>query len=614
MTVQTTRTSWTDRALPMRQWWPMVDRTTLRADAVAALTGAMVVLPQAVAFATIAGLPPQYGLYAAMVPAIVAALFGSSWHLVSGPTTAISIVVYASISPLAEPGTAQFIGLVLTMTLLTGVIQLVMGVARLGTLVNFISHTVILGFTAGAALLIAGSQVKNFFGLDIPREARFHEILIELGSSVLAIEPWVLTVSVTTLVVGLVAKKLAPKLPYMIFAMVAGGLVAFLIDQRVPEESHVIRTVGALPASLPPLSLPDLSPQALSATIFPAMVVSLLALTEAVAISRSVALKSGQRVDSNQEFIGQGLSNIAGSFFSSYTSSGSFNRTGVNYSAGARTPLAAAFSAVFLLLILLLVAPLAAYLPVPSMAAILFIVAWGLIDFHHIGPILRRHPRERIIFLVTFIGTLVDLEKGIFVGVLVSLVFYLYRTSRPSIREMLPNPDAVNDPRRKWMPATEGQARCPQLALLRVEGSLFFGAVENITTAFRALDAAEPERRNLLVSAKPIGFSDRAGCEMLGQEAQRRRAMGGDLWLVGAQPDLMTMMRRSQQDEVLGEDHVFRGKGEAIASIYPTLDSDICRTCPARIFQECRRTLPDGTPREDTTATAKPPGDSALEA
>jgi SulP family sulfate permease len=614
VTVQTTRTSWTDRALPMRQWWPMVDRTTLRADAVAALTGAMVVLPQAVAFATIAGLPPQYGLYAAMVPAIVAALFGSSWHLVSGPTTAISIVVYASISPLAEPGTAQFIGLVLTMTLLTGVIQLVMGVARLGTLVNFISHTVILGFTAGAALLIAGSQVKNFFGLDIPREARFHEILIELGSNVLAIEPWVLTVSVTTLVVGLVAKKLAPKLPYMIFAMVAGGLVAFLIDQRVPEESHVIRTVGALPASLPPLSLPDLSPQALSATIFPAMVVSLLALTEAVAISRSVALKSGQRVDSNQEFIGQGLSNIAGSFFSSYTSSGSFNRTGVNYSAGARTPLAAAFSAVFLLLILLLVAPLAAYLPVPSMAAILFIVAWGLIDFHHIGPILRRHPRERIIFLVTFIGTLVDLEKGIFVGVLVSLVFYLYRTSRPSIREMLPNPDAVNDPRRKWMPATEGQARCPQLALLRVEGSLFFGAVENITTAFRALDAAEPERRNLLVSAKPIGFSDRAGCEMLGQEAQRRRAMGGDLWLVGAQPDLMTMMRRSQQDEVLGEDHVFRGKGEAIASIYPTLDSDICRTCPARIFQECRRTLPDGTPREDTTATAKPPGDSALEA
>jgi SulP family sulfate permease len=474
--------AWTARALPMLSWWPMVNRGTLRADAVAALTGAMVVLPQAVAFATIAGLPPEFGLYAAMVPAVVAALFGSSWHLVSGPTTAISIVVYASISPLADPGTPAFIGLVLTMTLLTGVIQLVMGIARLGTLVNFISHTVILGFTAGAALLIAGSQVKNFFGLDIPREAKFHEILIHLGSNVLAVEPWVLTVSMVTLVVGIIAKKLAHKLPYMIFAMVAGSVVAVLIDQRIPEEESAIRTVGALPASLPPLSLPDLSPQALGATIFPAAIVSILALTEAVAISRSVALKSGQRVDANQEFIGQGLSNIAGSFTSAYTSSGSFNRTGVNYSSGARTPLAAAFSAVFLLLILFFVAPLAAYLPVPSMAAILFIVAWGLIDFHHIGPILRRHPRERIIFLVTFIGTLIDLEKGIFAGVLVSLVFYLYRTSRPSIRELVPDPQAPDDPRRKWVPAEKDSPRCPQMAMLRIEGSFFFGAVENLTT------------------------------------------------------------------------------------------------------------------------------------
>jgi SulP family sulfate permease len=148
----------------------------------------------------------------------------------------------------------------------------------------------------------------------------------------------------------------------------------------------------------------------------------------------------------------------------------------------------------------------------------------------------------------------------------------------------------------------QGQDRCPQLAFLRVEGSLFFGAVENITSAFRAIDEADPGRKNLVVSAKPIGFSDRAGCEMLGQEAQRRRALGGDLWLVGVQPDLTTMMRRSQQDEVIGDDHVFRGKGEAIARIYPRLDPEVCRSCPAQIFQECRRTLPDGTPREHADA------------
>ena len=597
MTAPPARPPWVTRALPALRWWPMVGRASLRADALAALTGAMVVLPQAVAFATIAGLPPEYGLYAAMVPAVVAALFGSSWHLVSGPTTAISIVVYASISPLAEPGTAEYIGLVLTLTLLTGLLQLGMGLARLGTLVNFISHTVILGFTAGAALLIAGSQVKNFFGLDIPREARFHEILLHLGGNILAIEPWVLTVSVSTLVVGLVARRLVPRLPYMIVSMVAGGLVAALIGTRVPPEESGIRTVGALTASLPPFSVPDLSPQALEVTLFPAAVVAVLGLTEAVAIARSVALKSGQRIDSNQEFIGQGLSNVAGGFFSAYPSSGSFNRTGVNYSAGARTPLAAAFSAVVLLLILFFVAPLAAYLPVPSMAAILMIVAWGLVDFHHIGPILRRHPRERIVFLVTFVGTLIDLEKGIFAGVLVSLVFYLHRTSRPSIRELVPDPAAAGDPRRKWSPVEPGQAVCPQLAMLRVEGSLYFGAVEPITTRLRAVDEADPGRRFLVLSARPIGFSDRAGCEMLGHEALRRRLMGGDLYLVGVQPDLATMLRRSEQDLVIGADHVFARKGEALAAIYPRLDSAVCRECPVRIFRECHGPLPDGSAR-----------------
>ncbi|MHB1437269.1 MAG: SulP family inorganic anion transporter, partial [Thiobacillus sp.] len=408
---------WLYRLLPFLRWWPNVTPQTFKADTVAAFTGALIVLPQAVAFATIAGLPPEYGLYAAMVPAVVAALWGSSWHLVSGPTTAISIVVFASISPLAEPGSPQFIGLVLTLTFLAGLIQLAMGLARLGALVNFISHTVIIGFTAGAAILIAASQIKNFFGLDMPRGAHFHEVLIQFGSHIPDIQPWVLMVGAVTLASGILAKRYLQKLPYMIVAMVVGGGVAAVLNAQFGSDATGIRTVGALVASFPPLSLPDFSLTALRQTLFPATIIAILALTEAVAIARSVATRSDQRIDSNQEFVGQGLSNIAGSFFSGYAASGSFNRSGVNYASGARTPLAAALSAVFLLLIVLLVAPLAAYLPVPSMAAILFIVAWSLIDFHHIGEIIKRHKRERIVFALTFIGTLVDLEKGIFLGI-----------------------------------------------------------------------------------------------------------------------------------------------------------------------------------------------------
>ena len=588
---------WLFRLLPFLRWWPGVTPQTFKSDSVAALTGALVVLPQAVAFATIAGLPPEYGLYAAMVPAIVGALWGSSWHLVSGPTTAISIVVFASISPLAEPGSAQFIGLVLTLTLLTGLIQLAMGVARLGALVNFISHTVIIGFTAGAAILIASSQIKNFFGLDIPRGAHFHEVLIHFGTHVMDINLWVMTVGVVTLASGMLAKRYLKKLPYMIVAMVVGSLVAAFLNARYGVGQTGIRTVGALVASFPPLSIPDFSLAAIKQTLFPATIIAILALTEAVAIARSVAIKSDQRIDSNQEFVGQGLSNIAGSFFSGYASSGSFNRSGVNYAAGAKTPLAAALSAVFLLLIVLLVAPLAAYLPVPAMAAILFIVAWGLIDFHHIGEIFKRHKRERIVLAITFIGTLVDLEKGIFLGILVSLLFYLYRTSRPSIRELVPLASELDNPRRKFVEAESDSVSCPQMAILQVEGSIFFGAVEHVQQRFRNVDEADPQKKSLLITSRAIGFVDLAGAELLAKEATRRRKLGGGLYLVGVQPDFCEMLRRSGQVDTVGEEQIFSHKGEALESIYPRLDTEICRTCSARIFRECHIALPDGTPR-----------------
>jgi sulfate permease, SulP family len=592
---------WLYRMLPFLRWWPNVTPLTIKADAIAALTGALIVLPQAVAFATIAGLPPEYGLYAAMVPAIVGALWGSSWHLVSGPTTAISIVVFASISPLAEPGSPQFIGLVLTLTFLAGVIQLGMGLARLGALVNFISHTVIIGFTAGAAILIASSQIKNFFGLAIPRGAHFHEVLIHFGTHILDTQPWVLTVGVATLISGILAKRYLTKMPYMIVAMVVGSVVAAIINIKYGADQTGIRTVGALVASFPPLSLPDFSLIAIKQTLFPAMIIAILALTEAVAIARSVAIKSDQRIDSNQEFIGQGLSNIAGSFFSSYASSGSFNRSGVNYASGAKTPLAAALSAVFLLLIVLLVAPLAAYLPVPSMAAILFIVAWSLIDFHHIKEIIKLHKRESIVLAITFIGTLVDLEKGIFLGILVSLIFYLYRTSQPSIRELAPLKSEIDDPRRKFVRAGTDAPSCPQMAMLRLEGSVFFGAVEHVQQNLRNVDESDPQKKHLIIFSRAISFIDLAGAEMLSKEATRRQRLGGGLYLVGVQPSFYGMLNRGGHAEEVGRENIFDHKGEAIQAIYPRLDSDICRTCTARIFHECQLALPDGTPRESAS-------------
>ena len=584
---------WLYKLLPFLRWWPMVDRQTSRADLLAGITGAMIVLPQGVAFATIAGLPPQYGLYAAMVPAIIAAMFGSSWHLVSGPTTAISIAVFASVSPHAAAGTPEFISLVLTLTFLVGVFQLILGLARMGTLVNFISHTVVIGFTAGAAILIASSQIKHFFGIDIPRGVPFYEVIRQLFLQFDRINLYVAGVGAVTLVSGMLVKRFFPRFPYMIAAMVVGSVVAFALNQEFGADTTQIKTVGALPVGLPPFSLPDFSFKAIHDMFFPALVVTMLALTEAVSISRAIATKSEQRIDGNQEFVGQGLSNLLGSFFSSYASSGSFNRSGVNHASGARTPLAAVFASVFLVLILLLVGPLAAYLPTPAMAGILFLVAWGLIDFHHIGSVGKTSRAETLILWVTLIGTLINLEKGIFFGVLLSLMFYLYRTSRPQVQAVVPDPEPGSY---HYIDAAD-KTECPQLKMVRINGSIFFGAVDHVQHQLHEIDERNPQQKHVLIVGSGMNFVDIAGAEMLLQESKRRRKLGGGLYFYRVKEGACEMLRKGDYVDAIGRENIFPIKARPIAAIYSQLDSGICRGCTARIFPECQERLPNGEAR-----------------
>jgi SulP family sulfate permease len=589
------RNYWLNRLLPFLQWKHLVDKQSTRADLIAGITGALIVLPQGVAFATIAGMPPEYGLYAAMVPAIIAALFGSSWHLVSGPTTAISIAVFAAMSPLADPGSPQFISMVLTLTFLVGLFQLILGLARMGVLVNFISHTVVIGFTAGAALLIAASQVKNFFGIPIPRGSHFHVVIEQLIAQAGNINPWVLLVGSVTLVVGILSKRYIPKLPYMIVAMVVGSVVAWLLNLEIGVENTMIKTVGALPSHLPPLSLPDFSYATIHKVMFPALVVTMLALTEAVSISRSIAVKSEQRIDSNQEFIGQGLSNLVGSFFSSFASCGSFNRSGVNYAAGAKTPLATVYASIFLMLVLLLVAPLAGYLPTAAMAGILFLVAWGLIDFHHIASIIRSDRSETVILFVTLIGTLIDLEKGIFFGILLSLAIYLYRVSRPNLVQVVP---AKEEGAYHFVTAQD-QPQCPQLAMVRLNGAIFFGAVDHVQSSLQKIDEIEPQKKTVLIVARGISFVDVAGAEMLAQEARRRRKLGGGLYFYRCRDEIYKYLRKSDKLDDIGSGGFFPTMSNWVKPIYATLDTEICRNCTARIFSECHINLPDGEPRSN---------------
>ncbi len=409
------------RFLPFLAWWPLLkNRAVLRADVLAGLTGAVVVLPQGVAFATLAGMPPEYGLYSAMVPCVIAALLGSSRVMVTGPANAISLTILAIMAPLAAPGSDRYVALVLTLTFMVGIWQLLLGLARAGKLTQYVSHTVIVGFTAGAAVLIVNSQVRNFFGVDISRGASVWQTLREFFPAITAINPGALIVGLVTLIAAQLWKPLNRWVPAMLVAVIVGALAAATIHSLHPN--WVIKTVDALPGALPRLSMPELSVDNLKLLLVPSLAMTLLALAEAVSIAQAMAKKRNEPLNGNQEFLGQGAANVIGSFFSAYPSSGSFNRSGVNLAAGAFTPFSAICAAVFLVLILFFVAPLATYLPLAAVAAILFLVAWGLIDRREIRHLLA-DKFERITLIATFVATLtMPLEWAILLGVFVSLV------------------------------------------------------------------------------------------------------------------------------------------------------------------------------------------------
>ena len=586
------------RLLPFLAWRHRVTAATLRADLLAGLLGALIVLPQGVAYATLAGLPPQYGLYGAMLPAVVGALWGSSWHLVSGPTNATSLMVSASLSALALPFSPEYLRLALTLGLMIGLIKLVLGLARLGALVNFVSTTVVLGFTAGAGLLIIAAQLSNFFGLPAAHPASFVNALTSFARHATEIDGWTAAVGVVTLIASLASRRVLPRVPYLLTGMVVGSVFAYALARAGIAQ---VATVGPLPSAVPPPSLPAFSGETWRMLAPIAFALTVIGLTEAVASARAVAARSGQRIDGNQEFIGQGLANIAGAFTSSYPTSGSFNRTGANFEAGAKTPLAAVFSAGFLVVVLLLVAPLAAYLPLAVMAALLLIIAWGLIDLARIREIVRIGRSEALVLTVTFLATLlVQLEFAILVGVLCSLFAYLNRTTHPAIHAVAPDPAS---PQRRFIPvAASGEPgrlpECPQLALLRVDGSLFFGAVDHVRDELEALRRGASARPHVLLIGSGINFIDVAGAELLAQEAEAQRAAGGALYLCNLKPTVVDVLERAGLVDRIGRDRIFATKDEAIRGIYPRLDSAICRASDARIFIECQTHLPDGSPRQ----------------
>ena len=389
----------------------------IRADVLAGLTGAVVVLPQGVAFATLAGMPPQYGLYSAMVPCLIAAIFGSSRLMVTGPANAISLMTMSLVVPLAVPGTPDYVSLVLTLTFMVGITQFLLGLCRAGRFVDIVPHSVVVGFTAGAAVLIINSQLAPALGIEQTRGLSIIANLKDLASRLPDYSPTALVTCIGTALACVLWRPWSRVIPALLVGVLVGSAIGHFA-LLLPFLGGVLKMVAPIPSGWPPLSSPDLSIVTLTALALPALTMTLIALTEAMAIARAVAIKNRDKLDANQEMVGQGLANLAGAFFSSYPSSGSFNRSGVNVHSGAKTPLSAALAAVFLLIILMLVSPFVTLLPLAVVSALLFLVAWGLIDVANMRHIWQSEPEQRLPLLVTGIATIsLSLEWAIILGI-----------------------------------------------------------------------------------------------------------------------------------------------------------------------------------------------------
>ena len=505
------------RFIPAFEWFALLDGPTVRADLWAGIAAGILILPQAIALATLANLPPEIGLYTAIFPVIVVAFLGSSWHSLSGPNTSISVVIAMILSGFASEGTADFVMYTITLTFMAGCIQFVFGLLRLGAIFNYFSHSVMVALVGGVGIIIIIQQIGGFLGLTVngaePIEDTIHSMFFSFPHS----NWYAFGLGLVTIVTGFAVKYYRPGWPHIIIAVAAGMIGGAGMDLVVAPATSNIDKLGYLSLSALPLSAPDFSPtsfyEAAEALVMGSFMVAFLGLMQSAVIARSIAAKSGQHVNMNQEMTGQGISNIAGSFLSCYPSCGSFNRSAANYESGARTPLTGIISALVLAALVFFAAPVIAQLPLSVMAGVLFLVGWGLIDMPTIKKIVHVRGEARIMFIITFISTIYGgLQNGVFIGIFLSIVSYLRTVSRPEL-EVLFQEAATG-----YLP--QGMAH-EDATVIQLSGSVFFGSTPAIERSLSDIAEQDGRTGTLIIAGEYIDNIDQTGATTLINEVKK---------------------------------------------------------------------------------------------
>jgi SulP family sulfate permease len=687
------------RLFPFLGWFGSCSLASLRADFISGLTVALVLIPQSMAYAQLADLPPIYGLYAAFLPPMVAALFGSSHQLATGPVAIVSLMTSTALAPLATAGSESFIAYAILLALLVGIFQFLLGVLRLGMVVNFLSHPVVNGFTNAAAIIIATSQLPKLFGVEVDKAEHHYETVWLTLEAAWHHTHWpTLGLGVLAFLIMLALRKLHPRIPNVLIAVVITTLIAYatgfennqsagtteieservrnLIEEynttlagmietmdrkvvasgelreisrafgahsleaielhadqsklevraeRLKQKAAALRAelrsfrladvpgpdgvrryyplqsghssdeekrgrrwrikvgngaldtgaltligggavVGVIPRGLPRLAPPKLDFGIIAHLFTMAAIISLLGFMEAISIAKAMAARSGQRLDPNQELIGQGLANIVGSFSQSYAVSGSFSRSAVNFQAGAVSGFSSVFSSLVVLVVLLFFTPLLYFLPQSVLAAIIMMAVVGLINISGFVHAWQAQRYDGLISIITFVATLgfaPHLDKGIMIGVVLSLALYLYRNMRPRIALLSKTASGDYRDASRW-----NLERCRHVAVLRFHSSLFFANVNYLEDVILDTAASMPELRHILIVGNGINELDASGEVLLSQLVSRLRERDIDLSFTGVNDHVLDVMKRTHLYEKIGEDHFFYNVSIAVREMH----------------------------------------------
>jgi SulP family sulfate permease len=543
--------------------WPRPTATSIKRDAWAGITVGLVLIPQAIAYATLAGMPPQTGLYAALLPSVIGILWGSSALLAVGPVALTSLLVFGSLSPLALPGSAEWVALAIWLALYSGLIQLLLGVFRLGRIADLVSQPVVTGFINAAAIIIIFSQLPDLLGLPelFSRNfaAEFNRLLATPSTTLLVTAAF----GCGALALLLAFKRFAPRFPGILMVAVLGIAGSWALDYV----AYGGAIVGTVPAGIPPLSLPPAIPFERHRELWPAaLILALISFTEAMSSCRVLARKQHERWDENQELIGQGLAKITSGFSGAFPVSGSFSRSALNLYAGATSAWATLFSAICVLLSLLFLTDLIYYLPRSVLAAMIMMPVFGLLNFSAFRRLFSISRDDGMVALVTFAVTLFSmphLHWGVFAGIGLTMVSFLYRRSHPRIIEVgLHHDGTLRDRSRFDLPPL-----APDLLAVRMDSALNFLTAANLERFITGRCSEDRRIRRVLFCAGSVNDIDASGVETLESLHVTLQGEGIELYLSAVKKQVWDVLDRAGMIQALGSDHIFATDREAVLKI-----------------------------------------------